>query len=93
MGLDMWVVGIPLSSRLSWIGTTRTKRASQGYMDTLEKHKGWYDTHISVLHLLHTYLFIMLHFVLQKARTGVQPHYLNVWVPMYWMMTHRLKSL
>jgi hypothetical protein len=48
-----------------------------------KKTKGWYDTHISVPHLLRTYLFIMLHFVLQRASFGVDPHYLDVWVPMH----------
>jgi hypothetical protein len=52
-------------------------------MDTLEKHKRWYDTHISVPYLLCTYLLIMLHSVLQMTSSGVDLHYLDVWVPMH----------
>jgi hypothetical protein len=38
-----------------------------------------YDTHIPVLQLL----CIMLDSLLQKASTRVEPHYLDVWVPMH----------
>jgi hypothetical protein len=74
---------------MSQTGTAKTGRISRGcttvgQMDMLEKHKEWYDTRISVLHLLHTYLFITLHYVLQKSSPGVEPHYLEVWVPMHW---------
>jgi hypothetical protein len=55
-----------------------------GQKDTLQKHKGWYDTHISVSHLLRTYLFITLNYVLQKVSTRFEPHYPDVWVPMHW---------
>jgi hypothetical protein len=75
--------GRPPISRPSLTRTAKIGRASRGYttmgrMDTLEKHKGWYDTHIFVPNLLHTYLFITLHYVLQRAGSGVDPHYLNV---------------
>jgi hypothetical protein len=32
---------------------------------------------------MHINLFIMLDFVLQKASTGVDPHFIDVWVPMH----------
>jgi hypothetical protein len=32
---------------------------------------------------MHINLFIMLNFVLQKANTGVDPHFINVLVPMH----------
>jgi hypothetical protein len=51
--------------------------------DTLEKHKGWHDTHIYLPYLLQTYLFIMLHSILHTSSFGVDPHCLDVWVPMH----------
>jgi hypothetical protein len=48
-------------------------------MDTSSKSREWYGTHTLVLQ----FLCITLDSVLQKASTGVEPHYLDVWVPMH----------
>jgi hypothetical protein len=32
---------------------------------------------------MHINLFIMLDSVLQKASTGIDPHFIDVWVPMH----------
>jgi hypothetical protein len=52
-------------------------------MDTSEKFRERYDTHTLVLQLLCINLCITLDSLLQKASIGVEPHYLNVWVPMH----------
>jgi hypothetical protein len=80
--------GCPPSSMPCRTGTARIRRVNQGcttmgQMDTLGKYKAWYDTHNPIPHLLCIYLFITLHSILQKASTGIEPHYLYVWVPLH----------
>jgi hypothetical protein len=53
-------------------------------MDTSGKSRELFDTHTPVLQLLCINLFITLDFVLQKTITRIEPHYLDVWVPMHW---------
>jgi hypothetical protein len=52
-------------------------------METSEKSRESYDTHTPIMQLLHINLFIMLNSVLQKAITGVESHFLDVWVHMH----------
>jgi hypothetical protein len=52
-------------------------------MDMSRKFRERYDTHTPVLQLLCINLCIMLDSLLQKDSTGVEPHYLDVWVPMH----------
>jgi hypothetical protein len=52
-------------------------------MDTSEKFRERYDTRTPVLQLLCINLCITLDYLLQKASTRVEPHYLDVWVPMH----------
>jgi hypothetical protein len=49
--------------------------------DTSARPKGWYHTRDFNSKFCVTNLFIMLNFVLQKASTGADPHYLDVWQP------------
>jgi hypothetical protein len=48
-------------------------------MDTFGRFRERYDTRIPVMQLL----CIMLDSLLQKVSTRVEPHYLDVWLPMH----------
>jgi hypothetical protein len=58
-----------------------------------KKSRERYDTRTPVLQLLCINLCIMLDCLLQKASTGVEPHYLDVWVPMHPNDSHSQQKL
>jgi hypothetical protein len=52
-------------------------------MDTFGKSREQYDTHTRFYALLCIHLFIMIDSILQKASTGVDSYFIDVWVPMH----------
>jgi hypothetical protein len=88
LGIPCASGGHPSSSGPGLIRPERTGRASRrctttSQMDTSERFKEWYDTRTPVLQLLCINLCITLNSLLQKASIGIEPHFLDVWVPMH----------
>jgi hypothetical protein len=72
----------------------KSERARQNQLSKRSVHHYGADEHVqkvqrmvsysySLYVLMHINLFIMLDSVLQKASTGVDPHFIGVWVPMH----------
>jgi hypothetical protein len=73
--------------------TSRVVHHYDAYVHVRKVHKMVWYSHTPILQLLCIYLCIILDSLLQKASTGAEPHYLDVWVPCIRMIHSPNKSL
>jgi hypothetical protein len=82
----------------SRIGTERTGWASRGCTATAQTNTStrlieWYHTWTLIWKVLRINLYETLDFVLPKASTGVDPHYLDVWIPAHQDVDNMIEKL
>jgi hypothetical protein len=95
-GTGSMAAGRPTSSELFQSGTERTGRASpqcttMARANTSARCKGWYE--ILIISILNFCVTNLVNSMLQKKRTGVDPHYFDVWEPAHQGNTDAVKRL
>jgi hypothetical protein len=68
----------PSQSRTNTTNGARRQCTTMGQMVTFVRPKGWYDT---LFLSFHKFFVLMLGSMVQKKSSGVDPYYLDVWLP------------